>query len=89
MSANNLNQVNQVVNSLTLQYINPERVISKFIHFVKYGFFGFLAGGIIETLINAESPTFLLIPFLKWAGMGAVMLYSIVIEKWFNEKYHD
>jgi hypothetical protein len=64
---------------------------SKIIHLIKYGFFGFLAGGVLETLVNAESPVFLLIPFLKWAGVGAIigMLYSVIIEKWFNEKYHD
>ena len=65
MRENDLHQVIQMSNNRTLLNLNPEGMFSKFIHFVKYGFFGFLAGGILETLVNAESSVFLLIPFVS------------------------
>ena len=66
-------------------------MVNKTIHFLKYGMLGGLLGGMAEVFVNLDEPSFLAMPLAVWAGIGAIvgMLYSIVIEKWFNETYHD
>jgi hypothetical protein len=66
-------------------------MISKIVHLIKYGTIGCLAGGLIKFLscINDVGPTTMAL--LIWAGGGMLLglLYALMIEKWFNEIYHD
>ncbi|HTB31681.1 MAG TPA: hypothetical protein VK808_06625 [Bacteroidia bacterium] len=66
-------------------------MLSKITHFIRYGVLGALAGGTLKIIGNWENPDFPLIPLLVWGAVGAVVgiLYSMMIEKWFNETYHD
>jgi hypothetical protein len=66
-------------------------MISKITHIIKYGIIGGLAGAIIKTLANIENPVFPMTSVLIWTAAGVIIgiLYSFVIEKWFNETYHD
>ena len=91
MLENDLHQVNQGDSDVSLLNIKALNMISKIIHFMKYGMIGGLLGGMLEVFVNLDEPSFLGMALAIWAGVGAVigMLYSIVIEKWFNETYHD
>ncbi len=66
-------------------------MLSKITHLFKYGIIGALAGGALKILINYESPNISVMPLLIWVGSGAgvAMLFSLIVERYFNETYHD
>ncbi len=66
-------------------------MVSKIVHVIKYGIIGCLIGGAIKIFIEWDNHSVEFKPLAIWIGVGALagILASIVMEKWFNETFHD
>lgn len=66
-------------------------MVSKIVHVFKYGLLGSIIGGAIKIFIEWDNHLIEFKPIAIWIGVGALagLLVSVVMEKWFNETYHD
>lgn len=66
-------------------------MVSKFVHFLKYGILGALIGGMIKTFTEWDNHFVEVKPLIIWCSVGALggILVSVIMEKWFNGTFHD